>query len=265
MNLNIRIAGEAGQGVQTTGSLLAGVFASLGLHLLVSQSYMSRIRGGLNWVDLRLSDAELFAPCETGRLARRTDTGGRARRSYPRWQRMGCCFSTATERRGGIPFSRTAREVAKSAVMANAVAAGAVFTVLGYPLDILIAFLEQQFQQKGDAGGGGKRGVRAAWRAVGGKPGWPVGGTVAGGGTARAGGRRRSDWPGGGDGRGQAGGRLPDVAGEPPPSRIWRRWPTTSALWSSRRKTRSPRSIWHAGQPTLVRRHLSPPVVAASR
>ena len=68
MDLNIRIAGEAGQGVQTTGSLLADVLASRGLHLLATQSYMSRIRGGLNWFDLRVSDVELFGPREQADL-----------------------------------------------------------------------------------------------------------------------------------------------------------------------------------------------------
>ena len=60
MDLMIRIAGEAGQGVQTTGSLLAGSLARLGVHVLAGQSYFSRIRGGLNWIDLRLGDGELF-------------------------------------------------------------------------------------------------------------------------------------------------------------------------------------------------------------
>jgi 2-oxoglutarate/2-oxoacid ferredoxin oxidoreductase subunit alpha len=60
MEVNIRIAGEAGQGVQTTGDLLVNAFADDGLHVFSTQSYMSRIRGGLNWYDVRVSDGELW-------------------------------------------------------------------------------------------------------------------------------------------------------------------------------------------------------------
>ena len=56
MDLNIRIAGEAGQGIKTTGHLLVDVFASMGLWVFSTQSYMSRIRGGLNWQDVRVAD-----------------------------------------------------------------------------------------------------------------------------------------------------------------------------------------------------------------
>ena len=64
MELNIRIAGEAGQGVETTGSVLIGALAALGLHVFSTQTYMSRIRGGLNWFDIRIADHELFSRTE---------------------------------------------------------------------------------------------------------------------------------------------------------------------------------------------------------
>jgi len=53
MDILIRIAGEAGQGVQTAGGLVVGALARLGFHLFTTQSYMSRARGGLNWFDVR--------------------------------------------------------------------------------------------------------------------------------------------------------------------------------------------------------------------
>ena len=51
MDLNIRIAGEAGQGLVSLGDILTGAFSSAGLHIFTSKSYMSRVRGGLNWYD----------------------------------------------------------------------------------------------------------------------------------------------------------------------------------------------------------------------
>lgn len=57
----IRIAGEAGQGVVTAGNTLLGGLSGMGVHLLSTQSYMSRIRGGLNWYDIRVSEQVCFA------------------------------------------------------------------------------------------------------------------------------------------------------------------------------------------------------------
>ena len=59
MDVTVRIAGEAGQGVETAGTLLVEAFAQMGLHVFATQSYMSRIRGGLNWFDIRIADMEL--------------------------------------------------------------------------------------------------------------------------------------------------------------------------------------------------------------
>ena len=62
MSLTIRIAGEAGQGVLTMGGLLVDSFADMGLNVLATRSYMSRIRGGLNWYDVRIGERPLYGP-----------------------------------------------------------------------------------------------------------------------------------------------------------------------------------------------------------
>lgn len=41
MDINIRVAGEAGQGVLTTGGLLVQSFASLGLNVAAARCYRS--------------------------------------------------------------------------------------------------------------------------------------------------------------------------------------------------------------------------------
>ena len=54
-DMSFRIAGAAGQGVESSGAGFAQALAQGGLHVFALQDYMSRIRGGLNWVDLRES------------------------------------------------------------------------------------------------------------------------------------------------------------------------------------------------------------------
>jgi 2-oxoglutarate ferredoxin oxidoreductase subunit alpha len=153
MDVNIRIAGEAGQGVQTTGTLLVGALAGMGLSVFATQSYLSRIRGGLNWFDIRIADAPLFSGREAAdllvallpealeTLQPHMSDGGVVLLDSEEPAAMGCI---------SLAFTKTAKEVGGSEVMANAVAAGAAFRVLGYPLDGLLGFLADEFKKKGD-------------------------------------------------------------------------------------------------------------------
>ncbi len=59
--LNILIGGEAGQGLVTIGELLGKSLVRSGYFIKVTQSYMSRIRGGHNTYALRVSSEEVLA------------------------------------------------------------------------------------------------------------------------------------------------------------------------------------------------------------
>jgi 2-oxoglutarate ferredoxin oxidoreductase subunit alpha len=50
IDFNFMVGGEAGQGVQLTGFLLAKALARGGYHIFADQDYESRIRGGHNFV-----------------------------------------------------------------------------------------------------------------------------------------------------------------------------------------------------------------------
>jgi len=62
--LNILIGGEAGQGLVTVGEILAKSLVRSGYYIVVTQSYMSRIRGGHNTFAIRVSTEEILAPQE---------------------------------------------------------------------------------------------------------------------------------------------------------------------------------------------------------
>ncbi|MBW2644740.1 MAG: 2-oxoacid:acceptor oxidoreductase subunit alpha [Deltaproteobacteria bacterium] len=64
-NLNILIGGEAGQGLVTTGQLLAKSLVRAGYYIVVTQSYQSRIRGGHNTFAIRVGVDEVIAPQES--------------------------------------------------------------------------------------------------------------------------------------------------------------------------------------------------------
>ncbi|MDY0185860.1 MAG: 2-oxoacid:acceptor oxidoreductase subunit alpha [Desulfuromonadaceae bacterium] len=64
VDLNIKIGGEAGQGIQTVGDLLCRVCRQAGYFLLAINDYESRVRGGHNFFQLRISDSPVLAPAQ---------------------------------------------------------------------------------------------------------------------------------------------------------------------------------------------------------
>lgn len=61
VDYSIKIGGEAGQGIQTIGDTLSKVFSRCGYHVFTHQDYMSRVRGGHNFYQIRVSDTEISA------------------------------------------------------------------------------------------------------------------------------------------------------------------------------------------------------------
>ena len=60
-NMTFKIAGAAGQGVESSGAGFAEALAKGGLHVFGLQDYMSRIRGGLNFFQIRVHEQPLYA------------------------------------------------------------------------------------------------------------------------------------------------------------------------------------------------------------
>ena len=59
--INFMVGGEAGQGVQSVGLLLAKAMARWGYHVFADQDYESRVRGGHNFFRIRASDVHVEA------------------------------------------------------------------------------------------------------------------------------------------------------------------------------------------------------------
>ena len=59
--VNFMVGGEAGQGVQTVGFILAKTMAREGLYVFADQDYESRVRGGHNFFRVRASNIDVQA------------------------------------------------------------------------------------------------------------------------------------------------------------------------------------------------------------
>jgi 2-oxoglutarate ferredoxin oxidoreductase subunit alpha len=55
-DVGIKIAGEAGQGIQTIGVSFCRIIKNCGWKFIANQDYMSRVRGGNNYYQIRISE-----------------------------------------------------------------------------------------------------------------------------------------------------------------------------------------------------------------
>ncbi|MFW5930915.1 MAG: 2-oxoacid:acceptor oxidoreductase subunit alpha [Desulfosalsimonas sp.] len=151
IDITVKIGGEAGQGIQTVGELLAHVCHENGLYLFGVNDFESRIRGGHSFMQLRISDRPLAAPDHRVHLLVALNT--RTLETHRSELADGGLVLLDSESEQSdpsvlcVPVTELARE-AGGAIMANTVAAGACLALLGAPSKSIKAVLEAQFQEK---------------------------------------------------------------------------------------------------------------------
>lgn len=149
MDLVIRIAGEAGQGVISAGDLLMNILVELDLYISTDKSYMSRVRGGLNWYDIRVSDNKVSAPSvKSDILLALSDDSLRFLSNLNKSDGL-IFFNTKimTETKHGLYSIDFAKEAGQSK-MINSYAAGIVFGLLALPVDNLEVKINIEFHNK---------------------------------------------------------------------------------------------------------------------
>jgi 2-oxoglutarate/2-oxoacid ferredoxin oxidoreductase subunit alpha len=157
LEYTIRVGGEAGQGLQTIGGALAKVFSRIGYHVFTYQDYMSRIRGGHNFYQIRFSDQEIMSSRETPdillaldrntiEIHRKSVNDGGFILYDPEIAKVKYEEPEFID----IPFKKIALDVGKNSVMANTVATGAALGILGIGLDALKKILRETFEKKGN-------------------------------------------------------------------------------------------------------------------
>lgn len=153
--LTIRIAGEAGQGMQSVGLLVARLFRAAGYHLFADQDYMSRIRGGNNHFQLRVSRKAVSCPRGSIDLLVAFDRES-VMRHRDRMAEDGLVIFdrektglTVDARQLDLPLARIAREAGGAPIFANAAAAGALVSLTRLRLKELETALAEAFARKG--------------------------------------------------------------------------------------------------------------------
>jgi 2-oxoglutarate/2-oxoacid ferredoxin oxidoreductase subunit alpha len=152
MDINFMIGGEAGQGVQSVGFLLAKAVTRGGYHIFADQDYESRVRGGHNFYRIRVKDTPVHAIGNSIDILITLDKESIS--LHMKEVRDGGIIvydSTVKVAAGGkaryigIPLNKLAEEKAGNKIAANTVALGAVLSLTGLDFDILAEVLREHF------------------------------------------------------------------------------------------------------------------------
>src|SRR6266487_1634714 len=155
----VGIGGENGQGIASTGNILALIFARRGLHLNAYNAYQSIIRGGHTFLTIRTGPEkvtnmgdriDLLIPLNQDTMDRHLGllTAGAA-----------CIYNSDTIKPGTaasgvqlcpLPVSELA-DITRNKVAQNTLAVGAGLHMIGIGFQALEEVLREQFKKKGEA------------------------------------------------------------------------------------------------------------------
>lgn len=155
------IGGEAGFGINAAGFMLAKACSRNGYGVIATNEYPSLIRGGHNFISLRIASHEIFAPYasidilvalnkETVEFHKKQLAPNALILYDPKdyeWKKeeIGSDVTLVA-----IPFSELVKKLQGNAVMRNTIALGATMMFFGKELSFLTAVIQDMFAKKGE-------------------------------------------------------------------------------------------------------------------
>jgi 2-oxoglutarate ferredoxin oxidoreductase subunit alpha len=156
---SISISGAAGQGIETVASFLASILKMSGYNVFVWREFMSRIRGGINSIQVRVSEEKLGAFSEQSDLAIVLAKGGFEHLAkYSRISGKTVVLGEEdvlggiehpSDRTKIVPFTQLAKETG-SALYSNSVAAGVAAAYFDVSIEAVKSYLDERFGDKGE-------------------------------------------------------------------------------------------------------------------
>jgi 2-oxoglutarate ferredoxin oxidoreductase subunit alpha len=152
VDISFMVGGEAGQGVQSVGFLLAKALVRGGYHVFADQDYESRVRGGHNYFRIRISDSRIGAISENinvlialNRESIELHRAELAADSLIIYNGNRIKDLAGDRRQLSIPLEALAEEKAGDRIMGNTVALGAALSLVGYDRETLSEVLLDYF------------------------------------------------------------------------------------------------------------------------
>ena len=159
--MSILIGGDAGQGVESGGAGFAKAFARAGLHVYAMQDFRSRIRGGHNFFQMRLSDRPIYSHRDPVQLVVALNPEAVSVHVDHIADGGAVIFADSFKideaplRERGIsvdalPLLKIAEQHGNR-IMMNTAALGATAGITGFPLEFLEGVIRENFAVKGAA------------------------------------------------------------------------------------------------------------------
>ncbi|MHB1662202.1 MAG: 2-oxoacid:acceptor oxidoreductase family protein, partial [Thermoplasmataceae archaeon] len=162
----IRIAGAAGDGVQSAGLMMAKVFSRNGLHASTYNYYQSIIRGGQSWYQIRASSDKVKSQGDGLDILVSLNKDGIERHTNPEINEGGASSLngiaiydktlTGFKQFSGnvkycpVPLAEIGQKYSKNPLLKNTVALGALCGHISVDFEILAEIIRDQFGGKGE-------------------------------------------------------------------------------------------------------------------
>ncbi len=156
--VSIVLCGQAGQGIQTVERLLTRLLKLSGYNVFAAKEFMSRIRGGINSTEIRVSSGSVRAPVERIDILIALSKGAIRHvetRICPgtiilaEQEVIGEDFDRAKYNLVDVPFTKTASDIGNK-IYSNIVAVGTVAGLFRIDLQTVSDFVKQYFSAKSE-------------------------------------------------------------------------------------------------------------------
>jgi 2-oxoglutarate ferredoxin oxidoreductase subunit alpha len=158
-DLTIVLVGEAGQGIQTVEHVMTRVLKRSGYHVFATKEYMSRVRGGFNSTEIRVSTdrvaahvdrIDLLIPLGPGAIEHLGDRVTKETIILGDCAVLGECSHLGPDHIiNDVPFTAMAEELG-SRMYANVIGVGVIGGLLDADERKAAEFLEETFSRKGE-------------------------------------------------------------------------------------------------------------------
>ncbi len=155
-NVSIVLCGQAGMGIHTVEFLLTRILKLAGYNVFATKEYMSRIRGGTNSTEIRMSSGSIGASVSRIDILIPLNKGAIQhveKRISPQTviladkEAIGEDFDQTRHKFVDVPFTKTASEIGDK-IYSNVVAVGVMASLFGIELQIVSEFVRQFFSAK---------------------------------------------------------------------------------------------------------------------
>ena len=157
-DVSIVLCGQAGQGIQTVEHLLTRIFKLAGYNVFATKEFMSRIRGGMNSTEIRVSSGPVRASVGRIDILIALNKGAIQHvetRISPQTiilaekETIGEDFDRTKYKLVDVPFTKAASEIGNK-IYSNVVAAGTIAGLFRIDLQIVSNFVKQYFSTKSE-------------------------------------------------------------------------------------------------------------------